>query len=63
MATSLKKSVTRVSTDRDEDGRELVVTLNADDQSIDIKPKGKKAQAIVSLPIKTVYRLIRNTAV
>jgi len=63
VATPLTKSVTRVSTERDEDGRSLVITLNADDQSIEMKPKGRQSQAIVSLPIKTVYRLIRNTAV
>lgn len=63
MPTLLSKSVTRLSTATDEDGRQLVVTLNADEQTLDIKPKGKRSQATVSLPLKTVYRVIRNTAV
>ena len=63
MPTELTKNLTRVSSVRDEDGRQLVVTLNADEQSIEIKPKGRFQSSAVSLPIKTVYRLIRNTAV
>jgi hypothetical protein len=63
MPTPLSKSVTRLSTATDEDGRQLVITLNADEQKLEIKPNGKRSQATVSLPIKTVYRLIRNTAV
>ena len=43
--TELTKNLTRVSTATDEDGRKLVLTLNAENQSISLKPKGRTAKA------------------
>jgi hypothetical protein len=58
--TELTKNLTRVSTATDEDGRKLVITLNAEDQSISIKPKGRTAKAEVSMDIKKLYTIMRN---
>lgn len=61
MATPLTKNVTRESSSQDEDGRNLLVSIN-EDQTISIRPKGRTSKAEVRLPIKKVYSLIRNVS-
>jgi phosphopantothenate synthetase len=60
MATLLNKSVTREVPVEDGNGRKLIVTINAEDLTIDFKPKGRTSKAIVSLPIQKVYQLVKN---
>lgn len=57
--TELTKNLTRLSTATDEDGRQIAVTLNAD-QTISMKPKGRTVKAEVKLDIKKIYTIIRN---
>jgi len=60
MATKLLKNVTRETEADDGNGRNLVVTLNPTSGTIDFKPKGRTAKAIVSLPISKIYQLVKN---
>ena len=57
--TELTKTLTRLSEATDEDGRQLVVKLNAD-QTISMKPKGRTAKAEVTCTIRQVYTMMRN---
>jgi hypothetical protein len=60
MATKLTKSLTREVDAEDGNGRKLLITINADQQTLEFKPKGRTAKASVSLPISKVYGLVKN---
>lgn len=60
MATKLLKTLSREVDAEDGNGRKLIITINAETQSLDFKPKGRTAKAIVSLPIEKVYGLVKN---
>lgn len=60
MATLLNKRISRETAANDGNGRNLIVTLDPDGDKISFKPKGRTAKAIVSLPIETIYRLVKN---
>jgi len=60
MATKLLKNLSRETNSDDGNGRDLIVTLNAELQTIDFKPKGRTAKAIVRLPISKIYQLVKN---
>jgi hypothetical protein len=44
----------------DGNGRNLIITINAETNELEFKPKGRTAKAMVSLPISKVYQLIKN---
>lgn len=60
MATQLLKSITRETSVDDGNGRNLIITINAETEEMEFKPKGRTAKAKVSLPISKVYQLIKN---
>lgn len=60
MATLLTKSIIRETSVDDGNGRNLIITINAQTKELEFKPKGRTAKAIVSLPISKVYQLVKN---
>lgn len=60
MATLLTKNICRETIAEDGNGRKLIITINAETNELEFKPKGRTAKAMVSLPISKVYQLIKN---
>jgi hypothetical protein len=60
MATLLTKNICRETGVEDGNGRNLIITINAETNELEFKPKGRTAKAMVSLPISKVYQLIKN---
>ena len=60
MATQLLKNICRETNVDDGNGRNLIITINAETNELEFKPKGRTAKAMVSLPISKVYQLIKN---
>lgn len=60
MATNLKRSISRETPVDDGNGRNLIITINAENNTLEFKPKGRTIKALVSMPIQKVYALIKN---
>jgi hypothetical protein len=63
MATELKGKIVRELPVEDGNGRRLIVTINAEDETISFKPKGRTAKAISSMKISKIYQLIKNAEI